>query len=316
MDTAWNADAPARLATSDDLAAVQQLWAQAFPEEEGSHLPVALAEGRCLLVVEQGAAHSAVAAVLASSASQLPGERRLVVAVARSDQQLEHWATAERAARRWMLEEGVRRWHVVVREDDAVPVTALGAAGYEVTARSWGASLRVAAVDAPVWRRFVQAAERAAFTMRRLTEADAPALHGLVWACREDFPVTPATPAPEPALPEIAAGLRSGSVVAHGAFTSSGELVAATSVELSDEPPGTVADVEQTVVARSARRRGLATAVKALSVLELGVDAGPQGVVEFRTGGAQVNEASLRANRAVGYVLEPLWLTWTSGPTG
>ncbi len=64
--------------------------------------------------------------------------------------------------------------------------------------------------------------------------------------------------------------------------------------------------MEFTVTDRAARGRGLATALKAYAILTLWRD----GVRHFGTGGAEVNEASLRANLRLGYEIEPLWLTY------
>ena len=55
------------------------------------------------------------------------------------------------------------------------------------------------------------------------------------------------------------------------------------------------------------RGRGLGTAVKAVSIVVLF----NEGARWFSTGGAASNEASLGANRTLGYVLEPTWRTYS-----
>lgn len=60
-----------------------------------------------------------------------------------------------------------------------------------------------------------------------------------------------------------------------------------------------------TVVAPQYRGMGLATAVKAASVLDL-LDA---GVTVFRTGGATENRAILASNQALGFVVDEEWVT-------
>ena len=55
------------------------------------------------------------------------------------------------------------------------------------------------------------------------------------------------------------------------------------------------------------RGRGLGAAVKAASIVVLF----NEGARWFSTGGAASNEASLGANRTLGYVLEPTWRTYS-----
>jgi GNAT superfamily N-acetyltransferase len=65
------------------------------------------------------------------------------------------------------------------------------------------------------------------------------------------------------------------------------------------------AETEFTSVHRSYRRRGLAVAVKAASILALADD----GIRTFGTGGAQVNSGSIRMNERLGYAIEELWFS-------
>ena len=65
--------------------------------------------------------------------------------------------------------------------------------------------------------------------------------------------------------------------------------------------------LEFTSVLAEYRGRGLGAAVKAASISTLF----NEGVRWFSTGGAVSNEASLGANRTLGYVLEPTWRTYS-----
>lgn len=65
------------------------------------------------------------------------------------------------------------------------------------------------------------------------------------------------------------------------------------------------AEVDFTVVAREHRGRGLATAAKAASVLDLLLG----GVTVVRTGGSADNAAILAANTGLGFVVDEEWLT-------
>ena len=94
-----------------------------------------------------------------------------------------------------------------------------------------------------------------------------------------------------------------------GAFLN-GELAAVTVISSGEND---YAETEFTSVAREHRRKGLGAGVKAASILALAA----VGVRVFGTGGAQVNEASLAMNRAVGYVVEERWLSYAIGnPSG
>lgn len=86
-----------------------------------------------------------------------------------------------------------------------------------------------------------------------------------------------------------------------GLFDAGAELAAMTFVDLD----GDQAEVDFTVVARHRRGRGLATAVKAGSLLALTAD----GVATVRTGGSDENHAILAANAALGFEVDEHWLT-------
>jgi GNAT superfamily N-acetyltransferase len=65
-------------------------------------------------------------------------------------------------------------------------------------------------------------------------------------------------------------------------------------------------ETQFTSVLSAYRGRGIGKAVKAASILALAED----GLRLFSTGGAGVNEASLGANRALGYTIEERWRSY------
>jgi GNAT superfamily N-acetyltransferase len=179
----------------------------------------------------------------------------------------------------------------------------LGDAGYELVAESWGARLRLSEppdLDLTVAHEAVRRAELAGLTVRELDESLAPALHALEEANGADYPDTPATP-PRLLNEDDTRRLWSEGCRIFGALDN-GVLVGATVIKEGDDR----AETAFTSVLAPYRRRGIGTAVKAASIIALA----SQGVRLFGTGGATVNAASLRANEALGYVVEERWLSY------
>ena len=184
----------------------------------------------------------------------------------------------------------------VLREDDP-RASALLEQGWRVAHRSWGA--RLPTVDGALLTGLVAAVETGPL---RVAEAgpDADAgIAGLEAAVRDDYPGGPAT---APALHDAAAlaALRAEGTRFFVA-TDGDEVVAVTAIRRDGER----AETDFTAVARSHRRRGLAEAVKAASVLALAAE----GVRVFGTGGADENAASLAMNARLGYAVTERWLT-------
>ncbi|ROS30538.1 GNAT family N-acetyltransferase [Cellulomonas sp. PhB150] len=214
----------------------------------------------------------------------------------------------------------------VLREDD--PETeVLRAAGWSVVAESWGARLHVppdgveqdAVLEACL--RAVDEAARAGWRIEQLGPQDAVRIADLDADCADDYPWTPATGHDVPDPEDLGRRLRQ-DWSAFGAFRRDGDPDVAdgpddadwydsdpdaplSAVTVVSEHPDRV-ETEFTATHPDARRRGLATAVKAESILSLVAE----GHRVFGTGGAAVNEGSLRANLRLGYVLEPRWLSW------
>ncbi|GIJ00582.1 hypothetical protein CLV28_1180 [Sediminihabitans luteus] len=215
---------------------------------------------------------------------------------------------------------------VLPSTDPRVP--SLLADGWVVVAESWGARLRLRSdADLDPARAALARAVAAGVVVEELTGDDVPdevaALEALT---HPDYPQTPATPHTLLGADDVAALVRDGvrffgARAAHGGgsgarpdgpgaedarWTSSAPrpvpaLTAVTGVRREGER----AETEFTSVHPDHRRDGLATAVKAASVLALAAE----GVRVLGTGGAQVNAASVRMNERLGYVLEERWLT-------
>lgn len=185
----------------------------------------------------------------------------------------------------------------VMREDDP-RVAGLLAQGWDVAHRSRGARLQE--VDAERLRALVTAAESGGYAVVEAGPEADPGIAGLEAAVREDYPGGPAT---APAQHDAAAlmALRDGGTRFFAALAR-GEVAAVTAIRREDDER---AETDFTSVARAHRRRGLAEAVKAASVLALA----EEGARVFGTGGAEENEASLAMNARLGYAVTERWLT-------
>ncbi|MFD2078735.1 GNAT family N-acetyltransferase [Actinopolymorpha cephalotaxi] len=156
------------------------------------------------------------------------------------------------------------------------------------------------ATDPERYRAFADQALAAGYDVRELGPRDAAAAHRLYAANRPDFPSTPSTE-PDRYTEEEFTGLI-GAGRAFGAWNA--DRLCALTVMRQQGPDR--AGTEIIVTDRAERGRGLATAVKAYAIRTLW----QEGVRHFGTGGAEVNEASLKANLRLGYEIEPLWLTY------
>ena len=190
---------------------------------------------------------------------------------------------------------------VIVREDDP-RCTELEIEGYEVVGYSWGANLRLDnSSDLAVFDERVRRARSEGFTVRELTSDDLAGVYELEFANVNDYPHSAATRHEMPTLERlndlIHAGVRFWGVLFEA------RLVAVTGLERLGQRWNTAF----TSVLAEYRGRGLGAAVKAVSILTLF----NEGARWFSTGGAASNEASLSANRALGYVLEPTWRTYS-----
>ena len=188
----------------------------------------------------------------------------------------------------------------VVREDDP-RCRELEGLGYRLVGESWGARLRLPDPQSlSLARAAVERVRAAGITVRELGPEAAVALHGLETANHTVYPFTPATAHQLLDLAETRSLWANGKRV-FGALDGS-QLIAATVIEQTEDH----GETEFTSVRADHRSRGIGQAVKAASILALADD----GVTTFGTGGAGVNEASLKANSALGYVLEERWRSY------
>lgn len=186
----------------------------------------------------------------------------------------------------------------VLREDHP-EAGRLQDAGWTVASTSWRARLNLDddAALGPYESRVHDVRERG-LTVRRLAATEAELVHLLDAETAPDFPRTPGS-FHEPLPADLRQRLDGGDGRAYGVLDGA-RLVGFTL--LSRGPDGW--DVDRSAVHRPWRGQGVATAAKSLSVLETF----QQGTRRWSTGGASVNAASLRMNKALGFVLEPLWL--------
>jgi hypothetical protein len=191
----------------------------------------------------------------------------------------------------------------VLREDDPLAVRLL-ADGWAVVHESWGARLTVpegmggSGTDLEAC---VEAVRERGWTVSRLGERDARSIVDLDEASITDYPVGgPATVHTVPDESTLRQQL-SETWHAYGARTPDGRLDCVTVMR----PEADRMETEFTVTRARYRGQGLATGVKAYAIL----DQVRRGKRSFGTGGSAVNEASLRMNEVLGYVLEPRWLT-------
>ena len=193
----------------------------------------------------------------------------------------------------------------ILREDDPQHEL-LVRRGWTIAHRSWGAHLTLPDhADLTALVEAVAAAQDAGYAVRPFRACDVGAVEALDAAIGPDFPATPASHH-EPVPRDLAAGLADGSRTGFLATDDCGQVAAYTWMDrLPDRW-----EVDRTAVAAAHRRRGLATAVKAASILATYA----AGARRWGTGGAGVNAGSLAMNLALGFELEPQWHTLAPPP--
>ncbi|TDD44573.1 acetyltransferase [Kribbella antibiotica] len=173
----------------------------------------------------------------------------------------------------------------------------LEAAGYRVVGESWAAHL--SSPDRDLLETAVSRVTASGLIVRELGAEAAESLHQLEKLNERDYPVTPATERIVGELAKTQALWPEHRVF--GAFDRS-RLVGATVIRSRDG----AGDTRFTSVLASYRRRGVGQAVKAASILAfLEI-----GITRFSTGGAAVNDGSLGANEALGYVVDERWRSY------
>ncbi|TCC16175.1 GNAT family N-acetyltransferase [Kribbella speibonae] len=173
----------------------------------------------------------------------------------------------------------------------------LEAAGYRVVAESW--AVRLFNPDRELLESAVRRVTAGGLTLRELGAESAEDLYALEKANEADYPYTPATHRVVGELADVARLWPENRVF--GAFDGN-RLVGATVMRERDG----FGDTAFTSVLATHRRRGVAQAVKAASILAF-LDI---GITRFSTGGAAANQASLQANQSLGYELTEQWRTY------
>ena len=194
----------------------------------------------------------------------------------------------------------------VAREDFAPQMAFFAVAGFRNAWQSWGAHLDLTRFD---FARFQKLEERLfldGYEVELLSpdapDADWAALHALSLEAVADAPRNPTTTPDRLSLDELrAVTLREETVFV---ARLRGNIVAFTRLTLRDH-----ADTEHTAVGRAHRSRGLGTVVKARSLAW----AKAEGQTQAATGGTVLNQAMLKVNHRLGYVPEPMWVTWLRG---
>jgi mycothiol synthase len=199
----------------------------------------------------------------------------------------------------------------VVRQDHRPQVEFLAAAGFRNAYQSWGAHLDLRRFDFAPYLPLEQRHYLDGTEIRRYApgsrEAPWEALHALYVQGRRDTPKNPTTThdsdSPEYFRTEVAAGqvfaaVRRGEVLSYTALG----LNSGTVLGLN---PGTV-DSEHTATRADCRGQGLGTLVKATALNW----ARGAGYAAASTGGNVANLPMLRVNQRLGYLPEPMWLTW------
>lgn len=190
---------------------------------------------------------------------------------------------------------------LIVREDDP-RCAELENAGYAVVGYSWGANLHLdESSDLSALHDFARRVGPDVDTILELTAVDLEAVSTVERANARDYPTSEATRHDAPTAEHLLERCRCGNRF-WGALVD-GELIAVTCLERKGERWNTAF----TSVLATFRGRGVGTAVKAHSIVTLF----DEGARWFSTGGAVSNVASLAANRALGYALEPPWRTYS-----
>lgn len=192
----------------------------------------------------------------------------------------------------------------VLRSDDPT-CQDLAATGWVIGSTSWGARLHVRGADIVRLQAVVDNARASGICVLELSRRDANDIVTLEELTHPDYPQTPATFREKLDLSD-ALGLFDGGR-AFGIWLDS-KLVAVTVTRVC----GDLVETDFTSVHPAQRQRGLATTIKAASVLANAAE----GHRSFGTGGAGVNDASLHMNRAVGYQITETWHTYLPPPLG
>ncbi|HEY6737795.1 MAG TPA: hypothetical protein VI076_03025 [Actinopolymorphaceae bacterium] len=278
------------------------LWVETFPELgrplELPDTPEAFAG----MLVGQRLGRVIAAALVTPSSDDRARRRVSILAATEPD-----WFAMHDEVWRRLRADAVEEAYVVIREDCACVRSRVERLGYEVAFRSWGANLELEDdADLEPYDAVIRSVSERGYRVGPVTPEYAPEAHRLFQRSRGDFPSTPVTEPDDYSLAEIEDAARAERIF--GVFD--GERLCALTIVRRRSPAKV--ETEVTLTDRDLRGRGLATAVKACSV----ATSWRAGARRFATGGAEANEASLKANLRLGYVLEPSWFTYARAVSG
>ena len=201
---------------------------------------------------------------------------------------------------------GYRQLLSVVRQDHRPQMEFLGAAGWRNAYQSWGAHLDLPGFDFAPYRKLEEKHYLEGTEVHRYAPSDthAPwdALHHLYAESLKDTPRNPTTTHDSDSLEYFRREIAAGRVFA---AVRRGEVLSYTALGLE---PGSVSS-EHTATHAEYRDQGLATLVKAVALTW----ARTAGYAAASTGGNVANLPMLRVNQRLGYLPEPMWLTWVQG---
>lgn len=213
---------------------------------------------------------------------------------------------------------GFSRLLGVCREDFNEQMAFFAAAGFRNAWQSWGARLKLETFDFARFRPLEEKLFLAGYEVERWpahpSQADWSALHALCVFGERDAPRNPTT-SPEPLTLEA---LRRSAGGEGAAFVIRwrGEVVALARLTVTPTGAGGTAAAEVelagTVTHPAHRSRGLATLLggRALAWAQA------EGHRQAGTGGAVLNLPLLRVCTRLGYVPEPMWVTWERAAFG
>ncbi|WP_420597203.1 GNAT family N-acetyltransferase [Deinococcus sp.] len=192
----------------------------------------------------------------------------------------------------------------VTREDFSEQMQFFAAAGFRNAWQSWGAHLDLARFEFARYARLEERLFVDGYEVGPLSndapDADWNALYMLSQEAVQDAPRNPTTTPDTLSLDELRETIRREETV----FVArhKGQLVAFTRLTLR----GQQAETEHTGVSRVHRNKGLATLLKARALAW----AREQGGTQAGTGGTVLNLPMLKVNYRLGYLPEPMWVTW------
>jgi len=173
--------------------------------------------------------------------------------------------------------------------------------GYLLVGESWGAHLSLD-TDKPLtkYSAKLDKVKSNGFDIREVTTSEAKDVSNLERVNNKDYPFTPATEHPLPALHEIEEVI-GGKGIIFGAFFDE-DLVGVLATKRAD----TKVEFEFASILEKYRGLGLAGALGSMAILVYIAE----GVSDFATGGAAVNESSKGTVESLGFTIDEIWKSY------